>query len=461
MKTVGRAAATGTALALTTAVLSVIPTGSAVSAEAGTPTVVLGSRFADTGLSREHVDCDAPATLLSSKPPLQNALDAAAPAGSHAATWSLPDSTRGVGVLADVAQPSGITDLSISVRAVDEPVTGAAVVRWQPEGLDTSWIGLAALPADPDTSWHTVQAADLVYAWSEISDDGRLVRSGSQQTISNFFVGRDDSAGARVGFVFGCNGAPFLVDGLAVTSPATSRSYDFEAPPSRVALRLSTTNLLYGKTIRGSTKTRTSARVDSVRAVIERRTADGPKKILSMRIKVGRDRWNWTPKQSGAHRVRVLDQDEVRGSSSGWTKVRVRQRVTATPSTGSVQRGRQFVVSGSVRPGEGTRIIVQRLGGAGWKSVAAKTIGGSRYDIKVRADVVGTVRYRVVAARTKQNDKGISSPFQISVTAPPSGGGGGGSGDGGGDTGGGGDGSGGGGDGGGDTPPEGPQRPVS
>ena len=420
-------------------------------------TVVLGSHFADTGLTREFVDCTMPETVLSGTPKFQNRLDDQSPLGSHAATWQESATRAGVGVLAAVTDPAQISDLSISVRAIADPVDGAAVVRWQPLGLETSWIGVASFPADADTAWHSVQAADLVFSWSEITDDGRKITEGSRQTIADFFVGRDDSAGARAGFAFGCNDAPFVVDSFSVASPTTSRAYDFEAPPSEVSLRLSDRDIKYGRTTRGLTTTRTNARVDSLAAVIERRTTDGPLKVMSLRVEVGKDRWNFTPKQSGAYRVHVLDQDDATGTVSNWISVTVRQRVKAQPSTRSVQRGRQFTISGAVKPGEGTRVVVQRLSTSGWKSVASKATSGSRFALNVRADVVGSIRYRVLAQRTVQNDVGVSRPFTVTVTSPPSGGGGeggtGGAGTGGGD----GDGDGGGG-GGGEEPPSGPQR---
>lgn len=458
MKISGRLAGPVTTLSMVAASLAWAAVTPAA-ADSHPTTVVVGGRLADTGLSREHVDCDRPERLLADKPPLETRLDPTGARGSHVATWPQAEGAEGLGVLSFIEAPSQLSDLSIDVRAIGDPISGAAVVRWQPDGLATSWIGLAALPTDADTTWHTVQAAELTYAWSEISSDGRLVRSGSQQTISNFFVGRDDSAGARVGFVFGCNGAPFLVDGLSVATPVTKKTYDFEAASSTVTFKPSTKRLVFGRTIKGTSTVRTSARTDSVRAIVERRSTDGPIKVMSMRLDVGKDQWNWTPKQSGAHRVRILDQDEVAGSASSWVNISVRQRVKASPSTRTVQRGRQFVVRGTVRPGEGTKILVQRLAGSGWKSVASKTIPGSRFDIKVRADVAGTVRYRVVATRTPQNDQGVSRPFSMTVTSPPSGGGG--SGDGGGSGGGDGSGGGTGGGGGGEEPPSGPQRPTT
>lgn len=457
MKISGQLTASLTALALASTVMS-IATLAPATADTHTATVVVGGQLAGTGLSREHLDCDDPERLLGDRPPLQNALDPTGPRGSHVATWAQTAATEGLGVLATVEAPSQISDLSIDVRAVTDPIAGVAVVRWQPEDLTTSWIGVAALPGDADTTWHTVQAVDLVFSWTEFASDGQPVRTGIRQSIPSFFVGRDDSAGARVGFVYGCNDAPFYVEGLSVKTPATEKTFDFEAASSKINFQPSTKNVKFGRTIKGKTTVRTSARTDSIRAVVERRSAEGPVKVMSMRLDVGKDQWNWTPKQSGAYRVSILDQDEARGSASGWVNVSVRQRVKASPSTRIVQRGRQFVVRGTVRPGEGTKVVVQRLGGSGWKSVASRAIPGSRFDVKVRADVAGTVRYRVVAAQTFQNDQGVSKAFSMTVTSPPPSGGGG-SGGGGGD---GGSGSGGGGGGGGgEEPPSGPQRPTS
>lgn len=454
MKISGRLTGSLTALCLVSAVVGSATFARAV-ADGHATTVVVGGQLGDTGLSREHVVCDAPERLLADKPPLQTVSDPTGVRGSHVATWPLTNETEGLGVLAYVDEPSQLSNLSISVRAVTEPIIGAAVVRWQPEGSEFSWIGLAALPADADTLWHTVQAADRTFDWFEISADGERLGAVSRQTIATFFVGRDDSAGARVGFVFGCNDAPFYVDGLSATTPTTEKTFDFEAAPSKISFQPSTKNLVFGRTIKGKTTVRTSARTSSVRAIVERRSVDGPTKVMSMRLNVGKDQWNWTPKQSGAYRVSILDQDEVRGSASGWVEVGVRQRVKASPSTRVVQRGRQFVVRGTVRPGEGTKVLVQRLGGSGWKSVGAEAIAGSRFDIKVRADVAGTVRYRVVATRTSQNDQGVSKAFTMTVTSPPPTGGGGSS------DGGGGSGGGDGGGGGGEEPPSGPQRPTT
>lgn len=445
------AVVTGAAAALALAV----PTP----ATARATTVVDGTRLGAAGLEQEHVDCTTPEVQLGDGPSLRNVLDEAAPRGPHVATWPLRTLTRGIGATAAVPDPADLTELSIDVRAIDAPVVGAAVVRWQPAGSATSWVGLATLPSDAVTTWHTVDAATRAFRWTEITDDGRAVGTGGTQTIANFFVGRDDSAGARVGFVFGCNDAPFLVDDLVVTSPTTDAAYDFEATTAKITFDPTRRTTVYGRVIRGVTSIRTSSPEDTFVAAIERSTPDGPVRTDKVTLEKGKDRWAWSPKQSGSYRVRLLDQDSVRSSPSDWVRMHVQQRVNAKPGTRSVKRDGVFSVSGIVKPAVGTRVSIQRLGGNGWVTVTSKAVSAARWSMKVRATVAGSIRYRAVAAATEQNDKGTSSVFVIDVIAPPKPSGGG-TGGGGGGTGGGGGGTGGGG-GGGEDPPDGPQRPTA
>jgi hypothetical protein len=432
-----------------------ITVGTATSAAAATTVVVDGDRFGSAGLDEVRLDCNAPEVATTGRTTLRHVIGNGTAFGLRAARYERTDATGGVGPVAEVDDPTTITSLRIQVRPTAAPYSVAGVVRYRPDATDTTWWGVTTFAPDYDTAWHTVEAAQRAFEWTEVGPDGREVSSAGVQTLSSFFASRTAPGTHEVGFLLGCSGGDALFDGLAVADSSGERVHDFEGGSTSAALSLSTKTALYGRSVRARTKVRTQQPGEQL-VILERKAFDGTiTQIKGEFVKQGKDAIRFKAKAGGQYRLRVPDSDDNDGSTSPWKRLRVPSKVTASPSTRSVQKGRTFKVSGTIAPSASGTVTVWRKAGGRWVKAASSRWSGKRFAVKVKATATGSQVYRVRTSKTDRNDPGASGTFGVTVTAPPSGGGGGG------DTGGGGDGGGdGGGGGGGNEPPDGPQRPT-
>ena len=433
----------------------------APSASAATTRVVVdGDRFRSAGLEQVRLDCNAPEVATSGRTTLRHVIGNGAPLGLRAARYESTDATGGVGPVAEVEDPTTITSLRVQLRPTVTPYSVAGVVRYRPDASDTTWWGVTTFAPDYDTAWHTVEAAQRAFEWTEVGPDGREVSSAGVQTLSSFFSTRTAPGTHEVGFLLGCSGGDALFDGLAVSDASGERVFDFEGGSTSAQMSLSTKTALYGRTVKARTKVRTQQAGEQL-VILERRAFDGTvRQVKGEFVDQGKDVIRFKAKAGGAYRLRVPDSDDNDGSTSAWQRLRVPSKVTASPSTRSVQKGRIFTVSGSIAPSASGTVTVWRKAGARWVKAASNRWSGKRYSLKVKATTTGSQVYRVRTSKTDRNDPGTSGTFGITVTAPPSGGGTGDGGTGGGGTGGS-DGGGGGGGGGGEEPPSGPQRPTA
>lgn len=466
----GRVATATTALstALVTGLASVlawgVTVGAAPSASAATTVVVDGNRYGSAGLDEVRLDCNAPEVATTGRTTLRHVIGNGTPLGLRAARYERTDATGGVGPVAEVEDPTTITSLRLQVRPTSTPYSVAGVVRYRPDATDTTWWGVTTFAPDYDTAWHTVEAAQRAFEWTEVGPDGREVSSAGVQTLSSFFASRTAPGTHEVGFLLGCSGGDALFDGLAVTDAAGERVFDFEGGSTSADMSLSTKTALYGRTVKARTKVRTQQPGEQL-VILERRAFDGTiSQVKGEFVDQGKDVVRFKARAGGSYRIRVPDSDDNDGSTSAWKRLRVPSKVKASPSTRSVQKGRTFKVSGSISPSASGTVTVWRKAGGRWVKAASSRWSGGRFALKVKATTTGSQVYRVRTSKTDRNDPGTSGTFGVFVSAPPSGGGGGSTGgDGGGDGGGSGGGDGGGGDGGGggEEPPEGPQRPSA
>lgn len=444
MSTRIKAIATTTALVVVaSAALSVATIGPAM---ARTTVVVDGTRFSTSNLMFTRLDCGDPVVPATGEPSVATAIDPEAPFGDRLLTIASDGSTGGSGPLAPVRNPVKVESISGHVSSTQPVSDVAAVVRFRADGSSSVWWGLAPIEGVSD-GMTEVEAADLTYTWSEISDDGRRLSSGGEKTIPEFFSTSLPPGRAKAGFLLGCNGGATRLDGLTVTEKAQDRLWNFEGAQPKLDIDFASGRVTYGNSVKVQTKV-SSVEPGAKSVVLERKSPSGD--VVEVRretVDLGRDAFTMNATHSGLYRLSLASTAVSEAATSDWTRLRVPAKVTASPSAKSVRQGRTFTVSGKVLPGARVSAIVQRLSGGKWQKVAAKRVSGS-YSIGVLATPVGTHSYRVRTSRTSNNDAGTSRRFTVSVTSAPSGGG-----TGGGDTGGGGGG-------GGDNPPGGPQRPV-
>jgi hypothetical protein len=439
---------TGAATALALA----IPTP----ATARAATVVDGTRLGAAGLEQVRLDCNAPELSTTGKPALHHVIGNGTPAGIRAARYDITGATGGVGPVADVDDPTTLTSLRVQVRPQTTPYAVAAVVRYVPDGTGTTWWGVTTFAPDYDTAWHTVEAADRAFEWTELDASGEQVSSAGVQTLDSFFATRTAPGSHQVGFLLGCSGGDALFDAMGVTDAAGDRTWDFEGASTSADLALSTGRATYGSKVAARTTVRTQQGGEQL-VILERKERDGSTtQVKGEYVDQGKDSFRFKAKVAGQYRIRVPDSDDNVGSTSAWRRLSVPSKVKASPSTRSVRQGSTFKISGSVSPSASGTVTAFRKAGGRWVKAGSGKFSDGRFAFKVKATSTGRQTYRVRSSRTAQNDPGTSGSFTLSVTAPPSGGGGGGTG--GGDTGSGG---GGGGGGGGDNPPGGPQRPTA
>ena len=458
-RSTGRVATATAALstALVTGLASVLAVGLAVGtapgASAATTVVVDGNRFGSAGLDEVRLDCNAPEVATTGRATLRHVIGNGTPLGLRAARYERTDATGGIGPVAEVEDPTTITSLRIQLRPTTVPYSVAGVVRYRPDDTDTTWWGVTTFAPDYDTAWHTVEAAQRAFEWTEVGPDGREVSSAGVQTLSSFFATRTAPGSHEVGFLLGCSGGDALFDGLGVTDGSGERVFDFEGGSTSADLSLSTRTARYGSSVKARTTVRTQQTGEQL-VILERRAFDGTiSQVKGEFVDQGKDVVRFKAKAGGSYRLRVPDSDDNDGTTSAWKRLKVPSKVTASPSTRSVQKGRTFKVSGGIAPSASGTVTVWRKAGGRWVKAASSRWSGGRFAVKVKATSTGSQVYRVRTSKTDRNDPGTSGTFGVFVSAPPSGGG-----DGGGD-GGGGDGGGDGG--GGSEPPEGPQRPTT
>lgn len=88
------------------------------------------------------------------------------------------------------------------------------------------------------------------------------------------------------------------------------------------------------------------------------------------------------------------------GTISGLRVVSVAYRVTAAGNKTVIKRHKPVRISGSVAPGHGVRVVLQRRVGKRWVSTSSgRTNLLGRYVFSVRPRKAGTAIYRVFAKR--------------------------------------------------------------
>jgi hypothetical protein len=123
------------------------------------------------------------------------------------------------------------------------------------------------------------------------------------------------------------------------------------------------------------------------------------------------------PPRNTAYQVRVTTDPQRRTARLFQG---VRDVVSIVPSTTTATVGDVVTFSGIVQPSKsGHAILLQRLDGGVWRTVAVARVGdGSSYAIPFALAAAGTAQYRTLVPGGPVNQRGVSSAVQ--VTANPS-----------------------------------------
>jgi hypothetical protein len=319
--------------------------------------------------------------------------------------------------------------LSVEVRAASEQVSGKAVARYHAADDEGVWIGRVTLGVDRLEGWHRVSAGTLPFEWRHYTDGVHDADAGSQ-TIAAFAASHGgDGDGAEVGFVYGCDGSAFYVDELKAGATGAVTRYDFEGYRTRASLlvggkRKATTTLAYGRA--RSLGVRLGEAVGGAgvagKVMVQARRLSAKKFRTVDRVRTdrrGRAAVKVKPTRSTAYRLRYAGSQSREGDSSSVFKILVAMDVTARLSDSSVRRGKTFHMSGRVRPGVRTRVLLQRRIGGKWTTVTrGRTARNGSYRLAGSTRATGRTYWRVKASGAKGLVGSASGVRELMVTSP-------------------------------------------
>ena len=180
--------------------------------------------------------------------------DVGAPMGARATRLVMPATGHATGPVTRVDRIAGAA-WSMWVQ----PVTGGqgvAHVWYVSAELDEGevWYGRADLAA-PTGAWQQVRPATATFTWSRtLAATGAVVEEAGAATVAGFTAAHGDGPGYLLAG-FGCDGSPFLLDGVA----AGDTTYDLEGFPVSTTITTSharvapgTAVTLTGRTLDGA-----------------------------------------------------------------------------------------------------------------------------------------------------------------------------------------------------------------
>lgn len=406
-------------------------------------TRVDGDHFQAAGLRLAVRDCVDPGATPGERPAFR--VVRTKPASGRASIGWRPSGTgTGVGATAFAGRPTRLSTFSIRLRTTQAQSQGIASVRYEAPDDDGYWIGTSDLITDinPDDepSWRTINGTELTYSWRHYTPDGTEDATSFPLDLQSFARLRGgDGEGARIGFLFGCDGNAFHVDKLRVRSGGPLKTYEFEAIRTAATLQRGTSG-------KGTVRIVHGEKVDLVGRVRQVLDGEGVAGRLTIAAKGPRDekfrtvvsksvaaggavRTTVRPARNTVYRVSFPGSAKHEASSSRLD-VLVRPKVTGTLAQRTVQQGSRLTMRGRALPARRAPIQLQRYTGSSWRTISrATTAGNGRYAISATSSRVGRSFWRVRVSGGAGNIWGASTARKlVTVSPPPSGGGGGGGG---------------------------------
>lgn len=367
--------------------------------------------------------------------------------GTHATGMAFGDTDWMSGVQARLARPTTLQSVSFATLHPAAP-TGASPdgyyrVLYDPSSnnfTDNYYVGYWAMNSTVSgwSSWSNLAHAAL--DWQDRF--GAPVEDGV--TLAAFADARGgDGSGAYVGFEFGCDGREYFMDDFAITTSASTTTYDFEGIPTAAYLSATPTHHSAGLQ-RGITRLDLVNGQDHYLLGDAYSQGDGiqPPSYVSGTATLWARPWGraaFSPVQSLGFRsdtyatfhVRPTRQTEYQvrtgpgaiyeGSVSRTLLVTVARQVGARFAARTVRQGQRIQAKGTVKPTDkGVKVRLQRKVGKRWRNLdATRTRRGGKFVLRTPATSTGRWTVRVSAAAAKGNGGSHTASTRIRVLPRP------------------------------------------
>lgn len=423
-------------LALTTVVVSAPPAAAAAATVA-----VPGHNLPTVGLQEFRSSCT---NIISSPPAASPLLRSGGTLGSHSIGWQSSPGFA-AGALAPVPHPTSLSfvaaDLYVPSGFSDRLMLTAF---YQDNSRPGFYIGFQIFSWTFSGFGSTINFANSQLVWSYIDPNpANTVFNYVSATLPQLAAGIDgDARGAWIGVLMGCDGQPYYLDNLRVSTSVHQTTYDFEGAPSRTRLgwnikgrkvKYQTLKLSYGSKfwLLGDSWDPIARAFIVGEGTLFQRTHGTSGIVADGRGGFDLESYaafKRSPKRETTYWFGYGGSDWYGASTSGPLKVQVRAGVNARVNDLFLRPGQRAVVTGKIKPGNrGTKVELQRRSG-GWQTLATtKSGGGGRFTVGVTARKVGELVLRLKIGKGDGNIGTVSNSVTVRVRPrPPSGGGGGG-----------------------------------
>ncbi|WP_435745908.1 hypothetical protein [Nocardioides sp. SYSU DS0663] len=411
---------------------------------ASAATRVDADQFQQAGLRLVTQSCTDAATVPSAGPAFAVVDSPKPPRGERAIGWTPQVEGFGTGPVAPLPRPTASATVSASVYFPDTEAAAVAVAVYRAPNDTGTWRGVATLAPGNDTGWHTVEYTDRYYSWYHYAADGTYDQAAPSATLADFANARGgDGQGAWLGVLYGCDGNPFVLDSLTVSTARGASTYDFGGYRSRTTIRVGskaskTVRITYGERVKLATRLQRVADDSGLRGPvkIDSRPLARKKftKLKNIRTTTaGQHRFTARPGKSMAYRATYRGTDLVEGSRSTTLKLLVGANVSAKLAKRTVRADRTFTVTGRIFPQRARTYALQKYVGGKWRTVKkTRSRKDGRYAISMKAPRPGKSYWRIRASGGGGVIAGNSVWLKLRTEPkpapppPPSGGGGGG-----------------------------------
>jgi hypothetical protein len=411
---------TAAVAALTAAVATALP---AVSA-----TRVDGTHFAKAKVVLAKAGCFNPDTVPASPPRADFVRGDHVPMGDRAVGWVTDGTGYGVGPTVHVDDPTTAGAPTISTRFPTKYGQGMAVATFHAADDTGHWYGAVPVVVKQTKSWQQVTASGLSYVWRHYTSDGTSDATADPATLSAFATAHGgDGSGAEVGFMFGCDGSPFFVDDLEVSTGSATRTWNFEGAATQTSL--TTTGfrrITFGQKagLRAEVRRTLDDKAGSGRLLLRGRSS-GSSRYHQVDSATLNDRGHAhvvvSPSHTTTYRARYLGTDAIEASTSRTVVIKVATRVRATLADARIVKGHSFVISGRTLPRKAHTVIrLQRYDGKHWSTTRlALTDTDGAFRIGAKLARLGKSYWRVIVDKTSGNERGKSRWMKVTTVAPP------------------------------------------
>lgn len=403
------------------------------------PIVVHGSQTAADHLYYGGAaDCDDYHADPGLTPKITPTKDDEAPLGDHTFRYT---AERGYGVGPQVEyrrdQMTKLRDLSSLSVDVKSAAPDAAAVGVVSAMYETSpgviWYGVAPIPAVPIDQWRTIDAASVVLNWRKNADPVS-VQTTIQQFALDHGPGANPDRKARVGVLFGCNGADVFFDDLSIGVADDVTRWDLEGMRTHVTVR-ATQGADHVYTFLKPAYLKVSfSSPDSSAAVLRRELTHitckqehcldrkYKNKSATMKIKAWPyadwSEWVFFPGGGGFEESPLPD-------VINW---KVQPYISAAVNLQRPKRGQTLAVHGKVAPcHQGRKVSFQRKVNGHWRTLKTARATGcddgarspySTYRMAVKLKTAGTWTWRIALDSIAPWRPGTSREFRQKVIVP-------------------------------------------